>query len=147
MSKELNFSFTLPSDNEGYIEYECPFCKEIFRLNKNLFQGEKENEELFCTLCSMKSSVQNFYTTECVEYMSQMQIYLAESYLDKQLKDVAKKSKGLMKYKSKNHPQEPEMFGLHPELETKHHCKKCEESFKTKMGSNIVYCPYCGEMV
>ena len=147
MSKNIEFSFTLPSDNEGFIEYECPFCEEIFRLNKNFFQGEQKNDELFCPLCGMKSNAQNFYTTECVEYMSQMQIYLAESYLDKQLKDVAKKSKGLMKYKNKNHLQEPEIFDLHHEIETKYHCKKCEESFKTKMGSNIIYCPYCGDIV
>lgn len=147
MLEKINFSFALPSDSEGYIEYECPFCKEKFRLDKNLFHGEKENDELFCPLCSMKSSVQNFYTTECVEYMSQMQIYLTEVYLDKELKNAEKKSRGFIKYKSKNRLQEPKVFGLHPEIETKRHCKKCIESFKTKMGSNIVYCPYCGEII
>ena len=147
MSKNIEFSFTLPSDDEGYIEYECPFCEEVFRLDKNFFHGERENDELFCPLCNMKSNVQNFYTTECVEYMSKMKIYLSEVYLDKQLKDMVKKSKGLIKYKSKKHSLEPEMFSLHPEIETKHYCDKCNESFKTKMGSNIIYCPYCGEIV
>lgn len=147
MSKDIEFSFTLPSDDEGYIEYECPFCEEVFRLDKNFFQGERESDELFCPLCNMKSNVQNFYTTECVEYMSKMKVYLSEVYLDKQLKDMAKKSKGLMKYKSKKRSLEPEMFNLHPEIETKHCCSKCNELFKTKMGSNIIYCPYCGEIV
>ena len=47
MSKDIEFSFTLPSDIEGYIEYECPFCEEIFRLNKNFFQGEQEMTNCF----------------------------------------------------------------------------------------------------
>lgn len=147
MAKELDFSFTLPSDLDGYIEYECSFCKEVFRLNKNYFQGDKENNELFCPHCNIKSNVQNFYTTECVEYISQMKVYLSEIYLDKQLKDIVKKSKGLVKYKSKKSPVEPKLFGLHPGIEVKHYCSKCNESFKTEIGSNIVYCPYCGEIV
>ena len=31
MSKELEFSFPVPSDNDGYIEDEYPFGEEVFR--------------------------------------------------------------------------------------------------------------------
>ena len=60
---------------------------------------------------------------------------------------MAKKSKGLMKYKSKGRNLEPEMFGLHPDIESKHHCKKCNETFKTSIGSTVIYCPYCGDII
>ncbi len=147
MSKKLDFSFELPSDNEGYIEYECPICKAVFRLDKNLFQGEKENDSLFCPICNMQSSIQNFYTTECIEYISDMRSYLANDYLDKELKNVAKKSKGLIKYKSKGTNLKPKMYGLHPNVETKHFCKKCNETFKTSFGSIVIYCPFCGDII
>lgn len=143
----MSFSFNLPCDNEGYVEYDCPFCKTVFRLNQGLFQGERGNDELFCPYCNLKSSVQNFYTTECVEYMAKMRVYLQKVYLDNELKTIAKKSKGLLKYTNKKRPSEPDIFGLHPEIDTKHYCPKCNNSFKIRIGANIIYCPYCGDVL
>lgn len=44
MAKEMKYQFDLPSDEDGYIEYECPTCLKIFRLNKNLFMVSNKVE-------------------------------------------------------------------------------------------------------
>lgn len=148
MDNELSFTFTLPNDEDGFMEYECPFCNSIFRLEKNLFQGDHENDELFCPYCGLKSNVQNLYTTECVNYINEMKMHMVNDLVDKQLKDMAKHSKGLIKYKSKNKSTEPELFGLHIEVNEETTCPKCKEKFKTKTNlGSIKYCPYCGEII
>ena len=42
-------SFVTPSDSDGYVTFECPFCQAGFKLLTDEFQGDEQScDELFC---------------------------------------------------------------------------------------------------
>ena len=140
----IEINVKLPVDDDGFIEYECPFCKQVFKLEKNLFKNEYKNEELFCPYCGLKSNVNRFYTTEFIEYLDSVKTSKVNELINKEMSNIAKKSKGLLTIKSKNKNIEPLMLKLHYDINNNHICKICNEKFKTNNSSKIIYCPYCG---
>lgn len=148
MAKEMKYQFDLPSDEDGYIEYECPTCLKIFRLNKNLFQNQNGYKDLYCPYCGLKDVADHFYTTECVKYMEKMQEYLAQEYINQELKELVKKSKGLLKMEpNHNNNKKPQEFSIHFGIDGKKECKHCGETFKVDTKAVVIaYCPYCGDI-
>lgn len=148
MTKKIRYIFDLPSDKDGYIEYECPTCQKIFRLNNNLFQNLNGYKNLYCPYCGLKDAADHFYTRECVKYIKEMQTYLTKEYINQELKKLVKNSNGLLKMKS-NHSnnKKPQRFSIHFEIEGKRKCVRCGEDFKINEKEGVItYCPYCGEI-
>ena len=56
---EKSFTINLSNDTDGFLEYECPFCEQKFRLATNEFQGNGDYSELYCPYCKLKSSSEN----------------------------------------------------------------------------------------
>ena len=59
---EKSFTINLSSDTDGFLEYECPFCEQKFRLATNEFQGNGEYSELYCD----KKEKKIFHFFSCV---------------------------------------------------------------------------------
>ena len=53
----------LPCDNDGYTLFQCPHCKDYFKLcNEEL--EEVDITELFCPICGLSSEFDNFFSEE-----------------------------------------------------------------------------------
>lgn len=147
---EITVSVDLPNDNDGFIEYECPNCQKVFRLDKNLFNEPREYSVLFCPYCGLNSSVDNFYTTECVEYMKIAAEQQAIDMLNDSFKSMEKQFRNSKFIKVKAKPikkKENDILTLHGGIDRVMSCENCEENYKicNEEGA-ISYCPYCGEI-
>ena len=143
---ELNIE--LPVDNDGFIEYECPHCQKVFRLNKNLFMDSETYIALYCPYCGLSAAIGSFYTTECAVYIKEYAEQLALEELNKSFKAMEKSTRNsIIKFKAgKIQVSEPDKLILHPYVDNICRCNKCNNKYKTEGKIIATYCPYCGEM-
>lgn len=87
---EKSFTINLSSDTDGFLEYECPFCEQKFRLATNEFQGSGDYSELYCPYCKLKSSSENFYTTEGIQYIEECKEIIAKNLTFETIKNATK---------------------------------------------------------
>lgn len=144
----MEIEIVFPTDNDGFLEYECPHCKKIFRLNKNLFSDSENFFNLNCPYCGLNAKIPSFYTTECVEYFNLRAEQIAIKELNKSFKSLERNTRGsLIKFKSNPiEVSEPDELRLHSGIEKVVHCLKCSNEYKVDNISLITYCPYCGKI-
>ena len=139
-SEQIN----LPYDNDGYTMFQCPHCREYFRLNNNELEEENINE-LFCPICGLSSSVDNFTTDKIINHAKLVAENMAIDVINKSMKDMARKSKGVFKVTNtlKKKPV-PKIYENDDEMIIKHF-RCCTKSAKILLiDEDIAYCPYCG---
>lgn len=146
----ITMSFEIPSDSDGYVTFECPFCKAEFKLLANEIQNDKQEcEELFCPYCGLTDKATSFHSREVVEYARKM----AENYMIEQLNQTfGKMAKNINKSKNLKMEFKPLKKGTLKELKTQDtteeifQCKICEQHEKVIfcVGSSKVFCAYCG---
>ncbi len=144
----MELSIKLPVDNDGFIEYECPHCKKVFRLNKNLFADNEDCQELHCPYCGLISETKKFYTSECVEYINKRAEQVALEEIHKTFKDMERKTKNsLIRFKAgKPTAYEISELKLHYGIDRTVICEMCENLYKIAESYVVSYCPYCGEI-
>ena len=55
------FEITIQGDDEGYITFECPFCKSEFKLRADECQNdETPYDEYFCPYCGLVKDKNEF---------------------------------------------------------------------------------------
>ena len=142
----MEIKIELPTDEDGYLEYECPHCQNIFSLKASSFTGSGNETTLYCPYCGLNSDIKNFYTKECVEYLKSYAKQLVAAELQKSFKKIERDSKNsLIRFERENiEPNEVSNLTLHPGINNLQECKYCSNSYKIKDGYTISYCPYCG---
>ena len=149
---DVTFTFSIEGDSEGYVTFECPFCRAEFKLQAGEYQDEdKPVEELFCPYCGLSKEKKEFRSSEVVE---QVEI-LAQNYLIEQLnrsfkkmsKSINRSGHGIIKMKYKP-LKKVEMKKLKTEdaAETEFRCSCCDHRVKALYcaGASKIFCPYCG---
>ena len=142
---EKSFTINLSSDTDGFLEYECPFCEQKFRLATNEFQGSGDYAELYCPYCKLKSSSENFYTTEGIQYIEKCKEIIAENLTFETIKNATKNNKFFKlttKHKKRGLPNPPI---LEESNMTNKKCVECEHEFKILNGHISTCCPYCSK--
>ncbi len=144
----MEISVKLPVDSDGFIEYECPYCKKIFRLNKNLFNDSENYFSLHCPYCGIESEIGRFYTTAFVEYSQKITQQFASEELNKIFKSMERQTRNsLVKMKFKPTKSDaPSDLKLYAGIDKLEHCNICDNDYKIEVGFAIPYCPYCGEI-
>ena len=135
----LEFTLKVPVDSQGFIEYECPHCESIFRLDKNLFSDSGNYIQLWCPYCGLSSPIEKFYTSDVVEYSRVLAEEIALESLEKSFK-----KNGLFQFKSSSKKKTIRELKLHIDIDLLKTCNSCNENYKIKTGSAVSYCPYCG---
>lgn len=50
--ENIEFKFQIEADDDGYVSYECPFCKSTFSLNASEVQKDDPvYTEMYCPYC------------------------------------------------------------------------------------------------
>jgi uncharacterized Zn-finger protein len=142
---KANFKISIPTDVDGYVELQCPFCRDTFRIDS----GDILSNDLFsvyCPYCGLTDQFDNFATDEIKEVAQQAIINHANQLINESLKKLEKSSKGVFKINSK--------LASKPikNLYIKNHDVKlltlscCDRHLKVSLNSvnDEVYCPFCG---
>jgi len=147
MDDEVSLDFSIPSDNEGYVTLECPYCKNRFKLEVTEIEKDDVNN-LYCPYCGLLNEVNKFLPEEVIEqatiiasnYFKQ----LLNGYLDN-VKNTFKNSNIIsVKTQNFNLEHEKELFEISDNFENiDFYCcnRKAKVNVIEKLGT---YCPYCG---
>lgn len=146
---DIEVKLTVPSDDEGYIKMQCPYCHNYFKIRANEYDNkEKPIEELHCPYCSLIKQKQSFLTRELMEHGKALLENKIKEIINKEMRKACKNNSvdGLkMTYTPYEENYVPELTDKE-EGEYKVKCKYCECSYKIyDLAENtITNCPYCG---
>ena len=84
---DVVFKITIPSDNDGFITLQCPFCGDRFKLTVEGFERE-DIIELFCPYCGLRHENSRFLTDEVIEQAKVAAKNYAASIINDWLKDM-----------------------------------------------------------
>jgi uncharacterized Zn-finger protein len=145
---DVSFQITVPSDNDGFITLQCPFCDDRFKLTVEDFQRE-DILEIFCPYCGLRHQHSHFLRDEVIEQAKIIASNYAKSLLNQWVKDLEKSTKRnkLVKFKAGKLPklEAEKILFEQEELEiTTLVC--CQVTVKTRPLNKVigVYCPCCG---
>ena len=146
---DVKLSFSIPLDENGYIELECDFCKTRFMILGDDFEN-KDMPFFFCPVCGLPNDLTTFYCPEVLEMAHQMAMEWAMKEINQKLGKTIKqinKNSSLFKIKMDTpkikHPKE-----LYKPVDKyiMHTTPCCHMDIKVReLDEQIgVYCPICG---
>lgn len=62
--KIFNKDIEILGDDEGFVIFECPYCKSEFKVSAHDLQDKSVYNELFCPYCGLTKEIKYFYTRE-----------------------------------------------------------------------------------
>lgn len=145
---EINFGINVPSDNDGFITLQCPFCDDRFKLTVVDFERE-DIIEIFCSYCGLRHEHSHFLTDEVIEQAHIVAGNYLKSQVNKWAKDLERSSRSnkYIELKASTPLKEDEEKTLFEkeELET-YNLSCCKVTIKTAPINKIIgaYCPCCG---
>lgn len=144
MSEEI-IKFNIPSDNDGFVSFNCPFCKEKFKLRV----PDVESDDviyLFCPYCGLQDKPSKFISQEALEQAKILAINKMKSVLNDAFGDLERNTRN-NKYvtfkvnKKLDMEDEKTLFEIEDAMELVN-LKCCNKNVKTRCLE--IYCPYCG---
>jgi uncharacterized Zn-finger protein len=145
---DVFFCITIPSDDNGFITLQCPFCSDRFKLTAEDFQRE-DIIDIFCPYCGLQHEPSRFLTDEVLEQAQVIAMNYAKSIINDFSKDLKRqfKRKKHISFKAGNplKMENDRILFEREELEkTKLEC--CQLTVKTRPLSKEIgiYCPCCG---
>ena len=145
---DVSFKITVPSDNDGFITLQCPFCDDRFKLTVEDFQRE-DILEIFCPYCGLRHQHNHFLRDEVIEQAQIIASNYAKSLLNQWVKDLessTKRNKFVTLKAGKLPKLEAEKILFEQEeLETTT-LVCCQVTVKARPLNKVigVYCPCCG---
>ena len=145
---EVSFSISIPTDSEGFITLQCPFCNDKFKLKASDFERE-DIFELFCPYCGLKDEASSYIKDEVKEQAQVLAVNYAKSHIHKLFQNFEKTSRGnkSVSFKAGKIPKmEDEKVLFESEGFERIDLKCCDISVKTNFLNQEfgVYCPCCG---
>lgn len=171
--KIFNKDIEILGDDEGFIIFECPYCKSEFKVSAYDLQNKSIYNELFCPYCGLTKDIKYFYTKEIkakatnvgkanyktkgnileisnlnlnkgAKLYSSKSLDITFSNIEKQIE----KDKPLYKIKMDNKKLEKvniDRLQGKDLNEISYQCSICDSSEKLLSdGKTIFYCAYCG---
>lgn len=144
----IELKFEIQADDDGYVSYECPFCKSIFSLKASEVQSDDPiYNEMYCPYCGLNDSPNNFYTKEVIEQAQALAMNYMIGELNKSIQKMSQNKNKFVKLTYK--PLKNQAIS---ELKTKKgteeifECKNCSHHVKVDyyLGKTKIYCAFCG---
>lgn len=147
MSEIIEFS--VPSDNDGYVSFQCPHCNELFKLSTSEVQ-EDDVIILYCPKCGLSDEPSSFTSNDVIEHAN----VLVENLFNEMINDFSKSlEKGFKNNKNFSFKSGKPLPIEHPNPlyekdsdfeEFEMSC--CNRHIKLKKSGSLgyIYCPYCG---
>ncbi|SMC61872.1 hypothetical protein [Papillibacter cinnamivorans] len=143
---DIEMEISIPTDNNGYVLLQCPFCGEYFKLTPDDYEDEGILD-IFCPSCGLCG--ENFITEDVLELAMAMTKNVAMDMIYDAMKKWEKQfDSGLITFnagkKPKPEPENPIQSGI--EALTIIHLPCCQRTAKIKPMLKFTgcYCPFCG---
>lgn len=145
---EVTFKITVPSDNDGFVTLQCPFCEDRFKLTVTDFE-RGDIIEIFCPYCGLRHEHSHFLTDEVIEQAQVIAANYLKSQVNQWVKDLERstKSNKYVKFKAgKPLKMDAEKILFEKEELETYTLNCCEITVKTRPIHQVigVYCPCCG---
>lgn len=144
------FKITIQGDDEGYITFECPFCKSEFKLKADECQNnETPYDEYFCPYCGLVKDKNEFLSEDIIEQMQAIVINESIEELNEffsNMKNSINKSKCMkMNYKPLKKVNVKDLKE-NETVEEVFECHTCGNHEKVLycVGVSKIFCSYCG---
>lgn len=146
----MDLSVSLPLDN-GFLRRECPHCERQFKWHHGATDTRPENAEdpleYFCPYCGRPSPLENWWTSEQVEFIEQNAAIGAADEVSKMVKGALSSHRnGLVKLSasaSKPNPPLP-LVELSDMLEVQSPCHAWEPIKIYEDWLDPLHCLFCG---
>ena len=144
MSEEKT-NIYIPTDEDGFIELQCPFCNEVFRLDADDVQSD-DTLGIFCPNCGLTGEFNDFLTADVIESVQIAERNLAKEMINKELKKMEKESGGFLKVKEELELETEKTVFLKNMDASLITFACCEKSAKVSFHIEVngAYCPFCG---
>lgn len=145
---ERSTQISIPTDLDGFLSLECPFCEGRFKLSASEVQ-EDDVVLIHCPICGLSDEPNSFLTSEVVEAANIMLQNLAYDVVNDAMKGWERRSRGnkSMTFKA-GRPirHEPEAVLIEDDSLKLHVFECCDRSAKVSVmdAALILKCPYCG---
>lgn len=94
----IELKFEVEADDDGYVSYECPFCKSIFSLKASEVQNDDPiYNEMYCPYCGLMDKPNNFYTKEVIEQAQKIAMNYMIDELNKAFKKMTRNNNKYVK--------------------------------------------------
>lgn len=148
MSDELTLKIEVPTDEGGYVLFQCSKCGEYFKITPSDYEDD-EVEEIWCPNCGMVSD--NYLTEDVIDLAMAKLENACMDMLHREFEKLERQTKGKdvsFKAGSRPRPKTEERLFAHVDdlVEIKTPC--CGKAIKLPplSASAVYYCPFCGEM-
>ncbi len=148
MADEI-FNVNIPSDSEGYVVFQCPYCGDRFKLLINEIDSD-DVIMIFCPYCGLQGEPLQFISDEVKENVNIMLEIRMKELMNDFGKDLEKmfKNNDFISFKTdKKFKLEKEklLFETDPNL-TEMELQCCNKNVKVRALNKDIgtYCPYCG---
>lgn len=145
----MEFEIEIEGDSEGFVSFECPYCKSEFKLNAEEYKDD-EKERIFCPYCGLEKEKNEFYTSDVIEQATN----IAKNYMYEEInKAFGKMSKNFNKNNIIKMEFKPlkkvnvDNIRTEDTVEEQFKCNKCNKHIKVLycVGKSKVFCSYCGD--
>lgn len=140
----MEYEIELPQDEDGFTTFQCPYCKEQFKLRNDEFMNSERNH-IYCPICGLTNAISTFYTKDVYEKV--------EEIAEKAIYEMLNEAFGGMK-SNEYFKVDFDEFSCDQNkiLSDKNYSLKvadigcCEVHVKVRGIDKFigVYCPYCG---
>jgi predicted RNA-binding Zn-ribbon protein involved in translation (DUF1610 family) len=62
----VEYQIQLPQDADGFTTFQCPYCREEFKLRNDEVIAAESNQ-LYCPICGLTNSMNTFYAKDIYE--------------------------------------------------------------------------------
>lgn len=151
--ERMQMSFPIESDEDGYIDKECPNrdCLFQFKVHKEDWKNIFKDEAVYCPKCGKSATSNQWFTTEQVNAGKEMAINNVKAMIGNAMREEAKQfnrnnKKGFLTFAMKVNGFNEQIIKLPIKckeiFEQKIKCEKCNARYAV-VGSAF-YCQSCG---
>lgn len=146
MSDDISFEITIPSDDDGYILFQCERCGEYFKITA----ADTRDDKLLDVYCPCCGLVSENYITENVAKLAQS---IAQNYamdlIYNAFKDLERKTKkDIIRFKAGKKPRHEDENPIRSGIEaldiTEFSCCNRTAKIKPLLKMTGCFCPFCG---
>ena len=145
-------SVSLPSDENGYFDRECPSseCQFAFKIHEDDWRDRVRDEEVFCPFCGHAADSDSWWTQDQIKHAKKVAVAQAERSIGRALRRDANRwnrhqrrdSFITMTMKVDNRPRHVPLPVAAEAMQLKIACPNCECRYAV-VGAAF-FCPACG---
>lgn len=140
--------FSVPTDDDGFISLQCPYCEDTFKLSASE-SADDDILQIYCPYCGLPDVPSNFVTDDVKEQALITAKNLLFERINGMTRDLERNFRGnpMITFKATSLELETDkpLFETNDDYEQIQHesCRRCVKVHAVTVKAGA-YCPYCG---